>query len=115
MNSGMKQLLVAALMCMMAAPLLAQTSPATTPSTATPGINKRQLRQQARIRQGVRSGELTPSEAKNLEKREAKIQADKKAAKADGKVTPQERKKLNRELNRTNRAIRRKKHNLRHR
>ncbi len=90
--------------------LLAQdaTQPA---GTKTPVINQRQRNQQRRIRQGVKSGSLTPREARTLERREAKIQADKKAAKSDGVVTPQERRKLRREENRTSRAIYRKKHN----
>jgi len=79
--------------------------------TATPEITKRQANQQARIKEGRRSGQLTNKEARRLEMREAKIQHDKKAAKADGVVTPQEKAKLNREENRTSRAIYRKKHN----
>src|SRR5215471_5494578 len=78
--------------------------------TATPHVTKRQERQQTRIAQGVKSGELTPKETEHLEAREAKIQHDKKEAKADGTVTPKERAKLNREENRTSRAIYRQKH-----
>ena len=79
--------------------------------TATPRVTKRQLKQQARIEQGVKSGELTPGETKRLELQQAKIQADKKNAKADGVVTPAERAKLAREQNRANRKIYRLKHN----
>ncbi|MBZ5553361.1 MAG: hypothetical protein LAO21_11620 [Acidobacteriia bacterium] len=78
--------------------------------TRTPGINQRQARQQARINQGIRSGQLTYREARGLESREGKIQADKLFAKSDGKVTPAERRQLNRELNRTSRGIYRQKH-----
>src|SRR4051794_13954972 len=78
--------------------------------TKTPRVTKRQVRQQERIEQGVKSGELTKPEAAKLEVREAKIQHDKKEAKADGVVTPAERAKLNREENRSSRAIRRQKH-----
>jgi hypothetical protein len=78
--------------------------------TATPRVTKRQINQQQRIKEGVKSGELTRAEAAKLEAREAKIQHDKKMAKADGVVTPQERAKLNREENRTSRAIYRQKH-----
>lgn len=78
--------------------------------TATPGITQRQVNQQKRIRQGVRSGELTRREARRMELRQAKVQHDKKVAKADGTVTPAERRKLRREQNRTSRAIRRQKH-----
>ncbi|MBS1598247.1 MAG: hypothetical protein JST75_08475 [Bacteroidetes bacterium] len=83
--------------------------------TATPNVTKRQANQQARIAQGVKSGELTPKETEHLEAREAKIQNDKKAAKADGTVTHAERAKLHREENRTSRAIYRQKHDAQHR
>ena len=82
----------------------------TNAQTKTPHVTKRQERQQTRIAQGVKSGELTPKETEHLEAREAKIQHDKKEAKADGTVTPKERAKLNREENRTSRAIYRQKH-----
>jgi len=78
--------------------------------TATPKVTERQENQQARIAQGVKSGELTAAETKNLENREAKIQHDKKAAKSDGTVTAAERAKLNREEDRSSRAIYRQKH-----
>ena len=83
--------------------------------TATPNVTKRQENQQARIAQGVKSGELTPKETEHLEAREAKIQHDKKEAKADGTVTAAERSKLHREENRTSRAIYRQKHDAQHR
>ena len=78
--------------------------------TATPEVTKRQVNQQERIGQGVNSGSLTPAETAHLEGREEKIQQDKKAAKADGTVTPAEKAKLNKEENRTSRAIYRQKH-----
>jgi hypothetical protein len=78
--------------------------------TATPRVTERQENQQARIAQGVKSGELTPAETKHLETREAKIQHDKREAKSDGKVTHAERAKLNREEDRTSHAIYRQKH-----
>ena len=79
--------------------------------TATPRVTKRQLKQQARIEQGVKSGELTAGETKRLEMQQGKIQRDKAKAKADGVVTPAERAKLAREQNRANRKIYRLKHN----
>lgn len=81
--------------------------------TATPNITKRQERQQARIGAGVNSGALTAHETANLERREAKIEADKEAAKADGVVTKQERVKLQAEENRASKKIYNKKHNAR--
>ena len=87
------------------------TRDATTGSTRTPVINKRQRNQQRRIARGVKGGQLTAGEAARLETREAKIQKDKQAAKADGKVTPAERRKLRREENRASRKIYKLKHN----
>lgn len=97
-------LFAAILLALLAAPAFAQ-------NTATPTVDQRQVNQQNRIANGVNSGALTAKEAETLEKREAKIEADKQAAKADGNVTKAERRKLNREENRTSRAIARKKHN----
>lgn len=79
--------------------------------TATPEVTKRQVNQEARIKEGKKSGELTNKEAAGLQLREAKIQHDKKVAKSDGVVTPAEKAKLNREENRASRAIHRKKNN----
>lgn len=79
--------------------------------TRTPVINERQAYQQHRIRNGVRNGELTRHETRNLEHREAHIQRDKRMAKADGRVTPMERRHIRREENRTSVAIYRAKHN----
>jgi len=79
--------------------------------TRTPVVNHREHRQERRINQGVRSGELTRTEAHHLRGDERRIREDKRMAKADGHVTRGERKQLRREENRTSRAIYRKKHN----
>lgn len=78
--------------------------------TATPRVQRRQVNQQQRIKEGVRSGELTRREAVRMEARQARIQHDKKVAKSDGVVTPEERAKLNREQNAASRRIYREKH-----
>jgi len=83
-----------------------QTSP-----PKTPKIAKKQIHQQARIKQGVKSGELTKGETAGLEKEQGKIQAEKLQAKSDGKVTPQERKKIRRDQRKASRDIYRAKHN----
>lgn len=93
--------------------LLALASVQAQAQTATPNVSKRQVHQQKRIAEGVRSGELTARETVTLERQEAKIQADKRAAKADGVVTSTERAKLQAEENRVSRHIRNKKHNQR--
>jgi hypothetical protein len=84
-------------------------------SAKTPVIKERQMNQRARIRQGVRSGELTKGEAKNLRQEQKTIQAEKRMAKADGKVTPAERAKIRQDQNKASRDIYRKKHNGRER
>jgi uncharacterized membrane protein YebE (DUF533 family) len=76
----------------------------------TPRVDKRERHQQKRIRQGVRSGELTRREARRMERQQAVTHAEEAAAKADGKVTKRERRHLNRRENRTSRHIYRQKH-----
>ena len=58
-----------------AAALLASTM---SYSQATPKATARQVRQQERIHQGVKSGEVTKKEAVRLEAQQAKIARDKK-------------------------------------
>lgn len=78
--------------------------------TATPNLDKREAKQQARIDQGVASGQLTPKEAARLQKREANLAASEQAAKADGVVTRKERRRLQRQADRDSAAIYRQKH-----
>jgi len=79
--------------------------------TATPGIDLRQERQELRIRQGVRSGELTRGEAMRLQAGERRIERMKLRAERDGAVTHRERLRLARALDRESRRIYRLKHN----
>lgn len=85
--------------------------------TATPKreaqVERRADRQQKRIANGVKTGQLTPREAAHLEKREAKLGRDIARAEADGKITKKEQAKLNAEENRDSRKVFRKKHNAR--
>jgi hypothetical protein len=69
--------------------------------------------QEKRIDQGVNSAQLTPTEAANLEAREAQIEKNRQKALADGKMTKAERRNLNRQENKQSRKIYRKKHNAR--
>jgi len=77
---------------------------------ATPRIDKREVRQEQRMDQGVASGQLTPREAARLQARESRVENVEARAKADGVVTGQERKHLTRLQNRDSAAIRRQKH-----
>jgi hypothetical protein len=74
------------------------------------GINKKEHREQARIRQGIRSGELTRAEARRLEAEQARIRVDERFDRADGKLTLKERRQLHKELRRASRDIYRQKH-----
>jgi len=84
-------------------------------TTATPRVDRRQVRQHARIHQGVKSGELTRGEAANLRHDQRHIRRVERRVKADGKVTPAERARLTRAQNRESKKIYRLKHNDRER
>jgi len=69
--------------------------------------------QRHRIRQGVRSGELTRTETRNLALQQRHIRRDMRRAYADGVITPRERREIRMEKRFNSRAIYRKKHNRR--
>lgn len=83
--------------------------------TKTPVVDQREKNQQERVKEGVKSGELTRGETRRLEAQQGKIKADEMVAKSDGKVTKAERRQLKREQNRASKNIYRKKHNNRDR
>lgn len=74
---------------------------------------KRAKNQHQRIRQGVKSGELTRAEAANVRNDQREIRQDVKEAKADGVVTAEEKKEIKQEQRQASRKIYRKKHNAR--
>jgi hypothetical protein len=75
------------------------------------GVNEREHNQQQRIRQGIRSGELTRVEAARLERQQARIRLDEaRARRSGGEFTPRERARIQRELNHSSRNIYRQKH-----
>ncbi len=74
-------------------------------------VNGREHRQKERIRQGVRSGELTKREAARLTAEQARIRAEERRYRRnDGHLGPCERADLQRDLNRASRDIYRQKH-----
>jgi hypothetical protein len=77
---------------------------------AQPSINRSEHREQVRIHQGVRSGELTRRETRRLEAEQARIRVDERFARADGTITPRERARLNNERRHASRDIYRQKH-----
>ncbi|HUI31001.1 MAG TPA: hypothetical protein VLX91_12375 [Candidatus Acidoferrales bacterium] len=87
----------------------------TTQPPVRPKVAQRQINQQKRIRQGVKSGQLTKGETRNLERQQARIQRTKQMDKAEhgGKLTPRNKAQLNRMQNRAGRHIYREKHNAR--
>jgi hypothetical protein len=101
-----KPLCITLVLAVFTLPVLAQ-------NTSTPNLDQRQVNQQNRIEKGVQSNQLTAQETLTLEKRAAKLEADKQAAKADGNVTRAERNHLQHEANRNSRKIHHKKHNAR--
>ncbi len=77
---------------------------------STPVVRNSQVRQSARIADGVKDGELTHKEAKHLKKQQRHIQHEKHIAKADGVVTHSERKNIRHDQRVANRSIKRQKH-----
>ena len=73
-------------------------------------IDQRQHNQADRIRQGVRSGELTKSEARGLVKEKREIRQTERQYKSDGVLTRDERRDLRQEQNQASRHIYKEKH-----
>ena len=73
-------------------------------------INYFEHREQVRINQGIKSGELTRSEARRLEAEQARIRVDERFDKADGKLTLKERAQLYKELQHASHDIYQQKH-----
>lgn len=94
--------LLAALAAIAILPVAAQT--------ATPRVDQRQANQEARIEQGVKSGELTKKEAAKLKAGQAKVQRKEDKAKADGVVTAKERAGLEHAQDKQSRKIAKEKH-----
>jgi hypothetical protein len=76
----------------------------------TPYVDRREHREQQRIRQGIRSGELTRRETRRLETEQGRIRGYEWYAKSDGHVSRAERRHLDRMLDRSSRDIYRQKH-----
>ena len=76
-------------------------------------LSERQLRQENRIYQGIRSGALTHGEARKLFRQQRKIQRFRFHARADGWFSPSERRMMHRRLDVASRTIYRYKHNHR--
>ena len=102
-----KTMLFLAALAAFAAPAFSQSD------TPAPGINQRKENQQDRIANGVGSGQLTAGETRNLEKREAGLNAEQNRMEKrdDGNLTAADKARLTRRQNQMSRSIYRDKHN----
>ena len=84
-----------------------------TSTTTPPTVQQRKTDQQDRIANGVQDGQLTAGETKNIENKEAGINAEEKTMRADdnGHLTTADRTKLNNQQNRLSNNIYNDKHN----
>jgi hypothetical protein len=90
------------------------SAPAPTPAPEKkPTVEQRKENQQDRIANGVKSGELTPGETANLEKKEAAINKETRADRAanGGKLTAAEKAQVNQQQNQVSKQIYADKHN----
>lgn len=78
--------------------------------TRDPVVNHRQHNQHARIRQGVRSGELTRHETRQLAGEQRDVRQLERAYKSDGTLSGAERRDLRHEQNQASRDIYQQKH-----
>jgi len=78
--------------------------------TAGKNIDARQYQQKERIKNGVRSGQLTKEEAKGLVVQQREIRREEHQYRADGKFTKEERKDVQHDLNEASKSIRQEKH-----
>jgi|UniRef100_A0A7V6A5J3 hypothetical protein len=76
-----------------------------------PRYDYREDRQQSRIQHGIHTGELSPGEARYLERQQGHIQRIEDRMRADGRLSPWERQRLNQMQNRASRDIYRLEHN----
>jgi ElaB/YqjD/DUF883 family membrane-anchored ribosome-binding protein len=73
-------------------------TPAMAQGTNTPGIDRAQQAITERIQQGMASGLITPSEARELYRRDRDIEMRENQMKSNGNVNPQERQRLRSDL-----------------
>lgn len=69
-------------------------NPALAQNVYTPGIDQAQAQVSVRIREGLQSGQITPSEAQALYRRESELSMRESRARSDGNVSAQERQQL---------------------
>lgn len=92
---------------LLAAMLVAASVPVTAAERERNGVNQRQQNQQQRIQQGVRQGDLTRGETRQLQGQARDIRREEHAFRSDGRFTPAERHHVQRDLDRQSRDIHR--------
>ena len=97
-----KSVLAVALVMLVAAPVLAQSVGSEV---------QRDINQETRVEQGLKSGQLSTGEAEKLERGEARIDRMESKVLRDGNLSPAEAARIQRAQNRESRAINRLKHN----
>jgi len=111
MKESLKKLLAPALFVAALAFPLASEAQANHPNCRPKSVNARQGRQTTRIRQGVRSGELTLRETQRLAAEQASIRTQEAFyRRSGGEFTARERARVQRELQQSSRHIYRQKH-----
>jgi hypothetical protein len=111
MRGSLKKLLAPALFVAALAFPLASEAQASRPVCKPKSVNARQARQTTRIKQGVRSGELTRRETQRLAAERASIRTQEAFyRRSGGEFTARERARIQRELQQSSRHIYRQKH-----
>lgn len=111
MRESLKKLLAPALFVAALAFPFASEAQANHRSCKSKSVNARQGRQTARIRQGVRNGELTLRETQRLAAEQASIRTQEAFyRRSGGEFTARERARIQRELQQSSRHIYRQKH-----
>jgi len=83
---------------LLASALIVGSGLALAQGTNTPGIDRAKEAVSARIQQGMASGHITPSEARELYRRDRDIEIRESRFKSDGSATQQERQQLRADL-----------------
>ncbi len=105
-----RTLLVAALLALPAGALFAQTVAPPPPAASETRIDKREAREQKRIRNGRDNGQLTPAEHAKLEQDQRDVKRAEAKAKYNGNVSPAEKARIEAMQDKESHDIRKQKH-----
>ena len=97
-------------LAILSAAVTAQAAEPAASGANMPRVDKRQAKQEARIEQGVASGQLTSRETLRLEREQKHVAVAETKAEADGKVTAKEKARLDHMQNKASRDIHHQKH-----